>query len=240
MIDTTNNNRLDQIRSKLEMYKPPVHNKPYHPEILDKIIQFITSSLRYHPKATFYRADLRFPETCNPTSPQISDSPSYHVKNDSSVISRFQEALKWRINKHLSKHSKSHTIVHILWVRELSNQAGYHYHVIIALNANSFLRLGNYDNNASLANMVQTAWNSAMGISTEPPYFVYFSNTHYLDINQTDSKLMPQIRDTYNHFSYLAKVATKPLDDGLRNFGCSQLDNGCWSLMRQKIKRKGA
>jgi hypothetical protein len=240
MIYTTPSDQLQRAKSLLESFKPPKYHKPYQPEILNKINDFISSSLSHHSKITFYRVDLRFPDTCNPYPSQIIDAPTHFVRNDSSVISRFQDALKWRLNKHIKQYSKSLTVIHTLWVRELSQSAGYHYHLIIALNANSFFGFGNYDNEETLANMIQTAWNSALGIGNEPPYFVYFSNIHFIDLSLTDKVLKAELKDTYNHFSYLAKTATKPQYDGKRNFGCSQLDNAYWSLMVKDIKRKGA
>jgi hypothetical protein len=239
MIYSNNEETLNRIRPTFKDFNPPKKYAPYEQEILDKIQEFFLATISQHPRVKFYRADLRFPETCNPGSPYESDAPTYHVRSDSSVISRFSDSLRVRIRSYLSKYKRSISVTNILWVRELSKKSGYHYHVIVALNANSFFHLGDYNSSESLAGMICKAWNSALGITTEAPYFVHFSNAHFIDTTSSYSELMPKLRDTYIHFSYLAKSDTKPKGDCLRNFGCSNLNETYWSLEAQKIERRG-
>tara|TARA_R110000868_G_scaffold315278_1_gene576167 strand:+ start:58 stop:396 length:339 start_codon:yes stop_codon:yes gene_type:complete len=112
--------------------------------------------------------------------------------------------------------------------------------VIIAVNGNAFFGLGDLAKEGNLQHIIRAAWNSAMGISTKPPYYVNFSNCHFIDLAMDEAIFSPQLQDMYHHFSYMAKVDTKPFGDGRRNYGCSNLNNAGWFLMTQQIKRKGA
>lgn len=78
-----------------------------------------------------------------------------------------------------------------------------------------------------------------MGLKSEPPYSVHFANSHYIDLAMPEDTLSHKLKDACDHFSYLAKVETKPRD-GKRVYGCSDFNNAGWSLLTQKIKRKGA
>jgi hypothetical protein len=233
-------NQLSTIDNHFRHYQPPPKYGPFIPEILDKIHQVVMCALTHHQKVLFVRADLRFPASTFPKTPCESDMPSSNVKVDHDVISRFQDALRNRIQSYVSRYSKSLTVSLSLWVREVSNQYGRHYHVLIAVNGNTFFGLGGMGKEGNLQHMIKQSWNSAMGIGLEGPYFVHFANSHYIDLAMHAETLSYKLRDAYEHFSYLAKVETKPLRDGNRVFGCSNLNHAYWSIMTQQIKRKGA
>jgi hypothetical protein len=233
-------NQLSTIDKHFKHYQPPPKYEPFIPEILDKIHQVVMSALTHHQKVLFVRADLRFPACTFNNSVSDSDMPRYNVKHDLAVISRFQDALRSRIQNYVRRYSKSLTVTHSLWVREVSNQYGRHYHVLIAVNGNTFFGLGGMGKEGNLQHMIKQSWNSAMGIGLEGPYTVHFSNHHYIDLAMNEDELILKLQDAYQHFSYLAKVETKPLGDGHRVFGCSNLNHAYWSIMTQQIKRKGA
>jgi hypothetical protein len=213
---------------------------PFIKEILLKLDDLIDTVTAHHENVLFVRANLNFPLSTFPKTPGDSDMPSYPTRTDSAVISRFQDELTRLINAYVNRYSKSHTLSYCLWVRERSKELGYHYHVLIAVNRNTFMNLGDLNSRGNLSHMIQQAWNSAMGIGAEPPYFVHFSNYHYIGKKMSAFEVSTRLTDAYTHFSYMAKVDTKPFGDGRRNYGCSNLNNAGWFLMTQQIKRKGA
>lgn len=190
----------------------------YNDDYIKKINHTIRNSLVTYNRVTAIRADLRFP----------SSNKFYY--NDSSVITRFFESLKAKINADLKRKNKAWKRNHscslfYVWVREfgeINNRK--HYHVLLLLNKDVYCNLGDFiKTEGTLHALIQQAWCSAIGVNyPSERYLVHIPNNAvtWLGNNKTDNEIT--IYELSQRCNYLAKEHTKYYGDGERSFGCSR------------------
>ncbi|UPR28982.1 inovirus-type Gp2 protein [Vibrio crassostreae] len=57
--------------------------------------------------------------------------------------------------------------LYYIWVRERSTSHNEHYHLVLVINQESYYTLGQLDYEGTLAYMVNNAWASALGLTTD-------------------------------------------------------------------------
>ncbi|MDJ6853225.1 inovirus Gp2 family protein [Salmonella enterica] len=190
----------------------------YHPLYIDRIQQTVNSAVSDHSRLACFFATLRFPQ-------------QGQCRDDSEVISRFFDALKYQINRYIdikrSEDKRVHaTTLHAVWAREFGARNGNkHYHVALMLNKDTFHALGHYSFSAtgagSLAILLQKAWCSATGLSPEL-YASLVSFPPDLPCMWIEHNEPYQRTAVEQRMFYLAKTFSKRNGDGERSFGCTQ------------------
>lgn len=213
---------------------------PVNPDYLKRMIDTLTKGLNEYPRLMALSVILRYPENCE-----------YECNTTSTVITDFIRSLKSQIKASMYRKKKKGIRIHpcrvrYMWVRELSqNESKKHYHVILLFNKDAYAFPGRFGDTegvitSSLAGYIMEAWMRALKISNgKPGYLKYYSSVEfpkdrykycsvknkskcyfYLDKNK------PDFESDYDEFipriEYMAKEYSKPVDDGERNFGCSQ------------------
>lgn len=198
---------------------------------LNRIIETIHKSLCEYPRTMAIRIDLRLPFMPDPNSNMDCDSPVHFLNVDRGVITRFFASLQAQIKHDLACKANEGKRVHqcsvrYAWVMEYSNKHKWHYHVLLLLNKDTYVHLGNYQDiffRRNLISKIRKAWSSAlngddedcMGLVHVPEKPLY-----YLDINSTTFNL--EFNDLIYRCSYMAKDKTKQYCSDYRSFGCSQ------------------
>lgn len=190
----------------------------YRQDYIERIRQTLNVSVRHHSRLACFFITLRFPQ-------------QGACRDDSEVISRFFDALKYQINRYIDikrlDGKRVHaTTLHGAWAREFGLKNGNkHYHVALMLNKDTFHTLGHYSFSSSgagsLANLIQKAWCSATGLP--------------VDLHACLASFSPDLpcmwiehNDPYQRTAveqrmfYLAKNYSKRCGDGERSFGCTQ------------------
>ncbi|OEG75176.1 transposase [Shewanella colwelliana] len=167
-------------------------------------------------RITCIRLDLRLPNNIHYEDPK--------------VISRFIDAFKERLSAWRNHRIKLGKHPHPLgfgyaWVRERNKSHNWHYHLVLFFNKDAFAHLGYLDlNRDNLYSRIVEAWSSALGmldIEVKPLVHIPRNAVNYLNTNSTE--FYDQLDDFWNQFTYLAKVATKDINDGNRNIGYSRM-----------------
>ncbi|WP_272664506.1 inovirus Gp2 family protein [Providencia sp. PROV174] len=190
----------------------------YNEDYLRQIDRTVRKSLLTYNRVTAIRVDLRFP----------SSTTCYH--KDSTVITRFIESLKAKIDADLKRKNKAWKRNHscplfYVWVREfgeINNKK--HYHVILLLNKDVYWGLGDFiKTEGTLYALVQQAWCSAIGVnySTER-YLVHIPDNAVTWLDNNNANNESTIFELNQRCRYLAKEHTKYYGDGERSFGCSR------------------
>ena len=113
-----------------------------------------------------------------------------------------------------------------IWVKEQDDSHYPHYHLVLLFNKDVYAYLGNYqDYDAqNMANRIQKAWCSALGIGfPEYAMLVHFPMHPTYIFNRNDAVIRSgSYCDFLLRIAYLAKKRTKFTRPGQRNFGCSQ------------------
>lgn len=190
----------------------------YRQDYIERIQQTLNVAVSHHSRLACFFSTLRFPQ-------------QGQCRDDSEVISRFFDALKYQINRYIDikrlDGKRVHaTTLHAVWAREFGPRNGNkHYHVVLMLNKDTFHVLGHYSFSSSgaggLANLIQKAWCSATGLSPEfyaslvsfPPDLPCM----WIEYNDPYQRTAVEQR-----MFYLAKAFSKRNGDGERSFGCTQ------------------
>lgn len=210
----------DLVSITSRMYKSPIDLY-----ILTSLLNMVYDKLEQHYRIFGIRTDLRFAQSHVAGEP---DLPLCFQREDPQAITRFFDSLKsqLRADHHRSGRSGNPTLPSYGWCRERDSSVQPHYHLALLFNADVYRYLGNYQESDAdnMATRIQKAWCSALGLAHEdystlaefPPNAVYrFSRFDALDRN-------PVYGDFLIRLSYLAKIRTKDIHGGFRNFGTSQ------------------
>lgn len=201
----------------------------YVPRHASKIKDIIYAAINDHPRTVAIRCDLRFLDENH--DPSYSDAPVYSLRIDRTVISRFFESLKAKINHHQKIKRSQGVRIHrctlrYVWRREINESRRWHYHTIIFLNKDSFNFLGNYNSSdGNLASMIYSAWASATHSSIEDAIkMVHFPKKpiHTINKNSDTYTFEKDYQDLFTRSLYLAKTKSRYTADGGRSFGTSQ------------------
>lgn len=195
------------------------------PYYLKRSLEVVHSVLEQWPRIFAVRIDLRF---ANAYWGGDSDIPTCFQRADAQSITRFIESLKSRLREDHWRNGKrgEPSLPKYIWVREQEASEHPHYHFFLFFNKDHYAFLGDYTNPDAnnLATRIRRAWCSALAL----PYPDYAHLAH-IPRNHSywfDRKSAVIHSSMYRKFllrmTYLFKVRTKLVDDGMRNFGCSQ------------------
>ncbi|MBV7315420.1 inovirus Gp2 family protein [Shewanella sp. NIFS-20-20] len=184
------------------------HHVENYLSVLYKVIQ---QQLACNNRITCLRIDLHFPD-------------NIHYQ-DSACISRFIDAFKVRLNTWKSQRNQHHPLgFSYVWVRERARSHNWHYHLVLFFNKDAFAHIGAFDlNRDNMYSRIVGAWSSAIGmldIEVKASVHIPQNAICYLDRNSIDCH--SQLDSFWQRFTYLAKVATKDINDGNRNIGYSR------------------
>ncbi|ENF0690270.1 MULTISPECIES: inovirus Gp2 family protein [Morganellaceae] len=190
----------------------------YNEHYIQKINHTIRKSLLTHNRVAAIRVDLRFP------------SSNIFNFNDSSVITRFFESLKAKIEADLKRKNKAWKRNHscslfYVWVREFGEiKNRKHYHVLLLLNKDVYKGLGDFKKTeGTLYALIQQAWCCAIGIDYPTDrYSVQIPDKAVTWLDNSNTYNENSIFELNQRCRYLAKEHTKYYGDGERSFGCSR------------------
>ncbi|MCF7489299.1 MULTISPECIES: inovirus Gp2 family protein [unclassified Vibrio] len=184
-----------------------------HGPLIQRILManelMMVKSLSDHNRLLVMRFELKFPT-------------GYSGPSD--IISKFFDSLRFKIQYDLKRKSKNRNRsincrINYVWVKELSGNEGWHYHVALVLNYNvyrGFGKIGSTRNNT--INRISEAWASAIKCSVNNVKgLVNIPNGNPVyELN----KRSPSFHDTFYavmfRLSYLAKLKTKPYGGNVR------------------------
>lgn len=188
---------------------------PLISEYMDVMMRVLDNSLNEYHRILAVRFDLRLPK--------------YFKYFDASIMSKFFASLKSKIAYDLHRKEMRGTRVHkcnlrYFWVKEQSTADLPHFHVVVFLNYNTYMGLGNYesDSNNNIASRIKSAWASALSISAKaagplvhfPEKCQYKLFSSSANFEETKNKLIFRM-------SYLAKLESKSFGSRQRNVGYS-------------------
>lgn len=188
---------------------------PLISEYMDIMMRVLDNSLVEHHRTLAVRFDLRLPK----------DFKYF----DASIMSKFFSSLKSKIAYDLHRKEMKGTRVHkcnlrYFWVKEQSTADLPHFHVVIFLNYNTYMGLGNYEsnNNSNLAARIKAAWASAVSvpISTAGPLVEFPRNCQYRLFSSAANFEITK-NNLIFRMSYLAKLESKSFGSRQRNVGYS-------------------
>lgn len=190
----------------------------YNEDYLRKIDRTIRKSLLVYNRATAIRVDLRFP----------SSTTCYH--ENSTVITRFIESLKAKIDADLKRKNKVwdrnySCPLSYVWVREFGEiNRKKHYHLLLLVNKDVYWGLGDYTRTeGTLYALIQQAWCSAIGVNYPAErYLVHIPDNAVTWLDNNNANNESTIFELNQRCRYLAKEHTKYYGDGERSFGCSR------------------
>ncbi|MBU5686890.1 inovirus Gp2 family protein [Citrobacter sp. S44_ASV_140] len=209
----------------LTMESSRLYDSPIDSYILNELLNMVYDALEKHKRIMAVRTDLRFAQSHVTGEP---DLPLCFQRDDMQAITRFTESLKsqLRADHNRSRRPGDPTLPSYGWCRERDTSEHPHYHLMLLFNADVYGYLGNYKdrNSDNMATRIQKAWCSAIGLAHEeyatlaefPPNAVYrFSRIDALDRNSVYWRFLIRL-------AYFAKIKTKDVHSGYRNFGTSQ------------------
>lgn len=188
---------------------------PYCLQYLAGIQKTLDLALAEHPRTVAFRVDLRYPEVWN-------------RGHDGGVISRFMGSMKSQITADLKRKAKKGGRLYrcnprIVWAKEQSGKDGWHYHAVILLNKDAYLRLGGFASPlGNTVNRIRKAWAGALGVPevfAEGSVSIPDNATYYPE--PPSSQERPQYEELFKRLSYFAKQRTKVYGGHGRSFGCS-------------------
>lgn len=197
---------------------------------LNRINDTLMGAFATHPRALIARIDLHIPYNgLNSNNPLERDVPICYANTDVDLMKRFMASLKAQINIDQANKAKQGGIVYpcplnYVWVRERCKSINEHYHVALIVNQNAYYPLGKFHHEGTLACMVKKAWASALDVTVEESQglaHIPENPVYTLNSNHPPAKYQKYAEKLAFRLAYLAKEKTKILDDGRRNFGCS-------------------
>lgn len=190
---------------------------PYIEDYLERCYDVLMHALLRYPSVTGIRFDLHYP----------GDSPLPANAFSNTVMSRFIKTLRERIARDQLIASREGKRVHMteldyVWVREIAESQRPHYHVMVFLNNQAFMSLGDpskdWDN---MAKRIRDSWAKALGLDYDTAkYLVHFSEYSSHCILRNDRK---SIEDAFRALSYCCKAYSKQYGHPGHSFGSSQL-----------------
>ena len=192
-----------------------------------RIIEATEKSVDYYKRVRAFRIDLHFADD---NTEDDSDSPSHIQSADHKAITRFFDSLKSQLRVYRRKKRVISALddFKYVWVREIDMSTHHHYHLVLFFDRKIYFPLGSYaeDKLVGLAAMIIKAWCSALKVDyTEYARLVHFVDNGAYNLSSKSAILQnDEYVSALERFLYLAKVRTKTVGDGFRNFGCSQLN----------------
>lgn len=185
------------------------------PGYLNAIETAIKNYVTKWPRVLAIRVDLHFPDGYAPSQ-----------KN---YIGDFMRRLQSRIDSDLKRKARGGKRVHncelgYVWVKEVGNSFKPHYHVVLLLNGDTYLGLGEYHPGApSLFGMISRAWAAALG--SEDMFWgkgVFIPQQGTYKINTSHDDFYEELSRLFYRLSYFAKTDTKYYSGQGRNIGYSR------------------
>jgi len=192
---------------------------------LSRSLAVVYDVLLSHQRTCAIRIDLRFAAE---TLASDVDSLVCLQRSDPAVITRFFQSLKSQLYEEHYRQQRygGPWLFRYIWCREKDTGLYPHYHLVLFFNKDHYAYLGDYNNPDAnnMATRIQKAWCSALGLPY-PHYahLVHFPENRVYWISRSAANNREQIyADFLFRLAYLSKVDTKDINDGQRNFGCSQ------------------
>lgn len=181
------------------------------PEYIQIIEGTLGLSLAQFNRVCVLRFDLRFPESSQYSDPR--------------AISRFIDSFKAHLKSWDRRRASEHPIgFGYVWCREQDTAQNWHYHLMFLFNKDAVFGFGRaISGSDNIYSRLLSAWASAIGIPAEQAtglVHVCENGVYWLDKNSVEFPL--QYQAVMERCSYLAKSATKDINDGYRNIGASQ------------------
>ncbi|MET4878279.1 inovirus Gp2 family protein [Morganella morganii] len=217
-------------QDKLKINDKYEFNEKYKMIVTDKLY----SSLEMYKRIYVVRFDLRFPVIINDDCDDgIYD---YSVVKNNKVITRFFSSVKSKIKAELNrrysesmKKYKAKLIKHkprryedgmrYVWVKEIGEESERkHYHVLMFFNKDCFF---NCNISSRLQRIIDSAWNSALGLSDEIK-LVHYCFFQYENLSIYDDDLEEKKKIMLDYYFYLTKEYTKTYDVKERSIGYSK------------------
>lgn len=139
------------------------------------------------------------------------------------VISKFFDSLRYRLKNDLVKKTESRgrvvqSDIGYVWVKELSGNHGWHYHVALLLNYDVYNCFGLINgNNINMFNRILFAWAGAIGYSVNDARgLVHIPQNPVYKLDRCSLTVNEDIQAVLYRLSYLAKLKTKPYKTGSR------------------------
>lgn len=188
-------------------------------ELVENILigneEVLVKTIKVHSRVAVMRFELKFPAG---------------YTGDIEIISKFFDSLRYRLKNDLAKKTKSRgrtvkSDLGYVWVKELSSNRGWHYHVALFLNYDTYNYFGIIgSNNANMFNRIFFSWAGALGFSAESTKgLVHISKNPVYKLDRNSMTINEDIHSVLYRLSYLAKLATKPygVSSGGRFYGTS-------------------
>lgn len=201
------------------------YRSPIELDILNPLLNMVYGTLEQHNRILAIRTDTRFALSHALGEP---DLPLCFQRDDAQAITRFFESLKsqLRADHKRSRRPGNPALPSYGWCRERDSSVHPHYHLMLLFNEDVYRFLGNYNDRDAdnMATRIQKAWCSAIALDYPdyatlaefPDNPVYrFSKFDALDRNPVYWSFLVRL-------AYLAKIRTKDVHSGYRNFGTSQ------------------
>ncbi|WP_335901543.1 inovirus Gp2 family protein [Shewanella algae] len=192
-------------------FPTPLYQYPMAQEHLAIIDRTLRLALNHSKRVCVLRFDLRFPQS--------------ELFRDPKVISRFIDSFKAHLKQWDRQRASEHPIAFgYVWCREQDSAQNRHYHLMFVFNKDAVCRFGkNEFGNGNIYNRILCAWASAICIPAEEAIgLVHICKNGVYWLNQNSSEFSQQYQAVMARCSYLAKLATKDINDGYRNMGSSQ------------------
>lgn len=175
--------------------------------------------------------------------------PADYSDNSSSIMTRFIASLNSQIQLAQERsvkdgHRIHPTVVRYVWAKERGEEGGWHFHVCLFLNRDSFFTLGSFDSAylrereelsvsttfgrrpaANLAGRITRALASALGMrDVDVSGLVDFSkNGEYCLEPKARHEFRRRFCTVFRRLSYFAKLATKQYGGNGHAYGCSRI-----------------
>ncbi|MEZ8285883.1 MULTISPECIES: inovirus Gp2 family protein [Vibrio] len=184
-----------------------------HGPLIQRILManelMMAKSLSDHNRLLVMRFELKFPKG---------------YSGPTEIISKFFDSLRFKIKYDLRRKSKNRNRkvncnINYVWVKELSGNEGWHYHVALVLNYNvykGFGKIGSTRNNT--INRISEAWASAIKCKVNDVkglVHIPKKNPVY-ELNKNSSSFYDTFYAVMFRLSYLAKLKTKPYGGNAR------------------------
>ncbi|MGF1826252.1 inovirus Gp2 family protein [Vibrio splendidus] len=168
----------------------------------------MAKSLSDHNRLLVMRFELKFPTG---------------YSGPTEIISKFFDSLRFKIQYDLKRKSKNRNRsincrINYVWVKELSGNEGWHYHVALVLNYNVYRAFGKIDSRRNNTfNRISESWASAMKCSVnDVKGFVNLPQNSVYKLEKSSPSFYENFDDVMFRLSYFAKLKTKPYGGNIR------------------------
>jgi len=171
--------------------------------------------LELHNRVSVMRFELKFP---------------VGYFGSAEVISKLFDSLRFKLKNDLAKKTSSrsrtiHSEIGYVWVKELSSQHGWHYHVALFLNYDVYNCFGSINSeNTNMYNRILHSWAGVLNLSAiDARGLVHIAET---GVRKLERNIVnkTELHEVLHWLSYLAKLKTKPYGEVPRKrfYGTSQ------------------